>query len=170
MIRIPSTNNNNINKTPVAGAYGINYQQGGNLQGGQSTIGFPLKSATGTVDNNTLWMNRVCTPVSDTQYTIFTLRSTRFQFNVTAAVNRRAFKCLQWLGLKIDEQDSRRFVLYVDNEEYPLVHEFLYYKSMEGDNTKDYKRSSGAYIFRPDGPPVPVCDGHKKPIRISGKS
>jgi len=59
-------------------------------------------------------------------------------------------------------------VLYADDEEVPLIQEFLYYKSMEGDNTKDYKRSSGAYIFRPDGAPVPVCDNQKKPERISG--
>ncbi|XP_025413400.1 lysosomal alpha-mannosidase-like isoform X2 [Sipha flava] len=72
------------------------------------------------------------------------------------------------LGLKLDDKDSRRFVLYADGEEYPLVQEFLYYKSMEGDNKRDNRRASGAYIFRPDGDPVPVCDAQKKPKRFSG--
>lgn len=58
--------------------------------------------------------------------------------------------------------------MYADGQEIPLVQEFLFYKSMEGDNTHDYKRSSGAYIFRPNGAPVPVCDHQKKPERISG--
>lgn len=78
------------------------------------------------------------------------------------------FSRFQRLGLKIDENDPRRFVLYADDEEVPLIQEFLYYKSMEGDNTKDYKRSSGAYIFRPDGAPESVCDNPKRPERISG--
>jgi len=39
---------------------------------------------------------------------------------------------------------------------------------MVGDNLKDYKRASGAYIFRPDGEPIPVCDNQKKPRRVSG--
>ncbi|XP_025208868.1 lysosomal alpha-mannosidase-like isoform X2 [Melanaphis sacchari] len=72
------------------------------------------------------------------------------------------------LGLIIDDSDPKRFVLYVDNEEIPLIQEFLYYKSMVGDNSKDYKRASGAYIFRPDGAPIPLCDSKKKPRRVSG--
>lgn len=69
----------------------------------------------------------------------------------------------------MDEEDPRRLVLYIDNEQIPLEHEFVYYKSMVGNNTKDYLRASGAYIFRPDGAPVPVCDKQKKPKIVSGK-
>lgn len=70
--------------------------------------------------------------------------------------------------MKIDEHDSKHFILYVDDEEIPLIQEYLYYKSMEGDNTKDVKRASGAYIFRPNGTAISVCDSNKKPERITG--
>jgi len=40
---------------------------------------------------------------------------------------------------------------------------------MVGDNSKDYERSSGAYIFRPDGAPLPLCDNQIKPRRVSGQ-
>lgn len=68
----------------------------------------------------------------------------------------------------MDQEDPRRLVLYADNEELPLIQEFLYYKSMQGNNTKDYLRSSGAYIFRPDGAPIPVCNRQKKAERFKG--
>ncbi|VVC31552.1 Hypothetical protein CINCED_3A003390 [Cinara cedri] len=72
------------------------------------------------------------------------------------------------LGLKMDENDPRKFVLYAGGDEVPLIQEFAYYRSMAGDNEKDYNRSSGAYIFRPNGTAVPVCDKQKPPERISG--
>ncbi|XP_050536748.1 lysosomal alpha-mannosidase-like [Daktulosphaira vitifoliae] len=72
------------------------------------------------------------------------------------------------LGLKIDNDDSRSFTMYVNNVERQLVHEFMYYISMVGDNTKDFKRASGAYIFRPNGTAVPLCDVQKKPKVFKG--
>jgi len=39
---------------------------------------------------------------------------------------------------------------------------------MSGDNQRDSHRASGAYIFRPDGAPIPLCDNQKKPRRVSG--
>ncbi|XP_015365919.1 PREDICTED: lysosomal alpha-mannosidase isoform X1 [Diuraphis noxia] len=71
-------------------------------------------------------------------------------------------------GLTIDDSDPKRFVMHINNEEIPLIQEFLYYKSMTGNNYKDYNRSSGAYIFRPDGAPIPICDNQKKPRFVLG--
>lgn len=73
------------------------------------------------------------------------------------------------MGLKIDEHDSKRFTLYADDEEIPLMQEYLYYKSMKGDNFRDFKRASGAYIFRPNGTSVSVCDSQKKSERFTGQ-
>lgn len=74
------------------------------------------------------------------------------------------------MGLKIDEHDPRRFVLYNEGEEVPLIQEFAYYRSMVGDNLKDTNRASGAYIFRPNGVAIPVCDKQTPSERISGQS
>ncbi|XP_050536747.1 lysosomal alpha-mannosidase-like [Daktulosphaira vitifoliae] len=65
-------------------------------------------------------------------------------------------------GLKINNIDSRQFTMHISGLEVPLQHEFFYYKSMNGDNKKDYKRASGAYIFRPNGTAVPICDHHNE--------
>lgn len=48
--------------------------------------------------------------------------------------------------------------MYVDGVAVPLLQNFLYYKSMAGDNRKAINRASGAYIFRPNGTALPICD------------
>ncbi|XP_050429142.1 lysosomal alpha-mannosidase-like isoform X2 [Adelges cooleyi] len=72
------------------------------------------------------------------------------------------------LGLTVDFQDSRNFTIHLNGEDRSLLHEFMYYKSMVGDNTKDYKRASGAYIFRPNGTAVSFCDKQNKPVVFKG--
>ncbi|XP_050428079.1 lysosomal alpha-mannosidase-like [Adelges cooleyi] len=64
----------------------------------------------------------------------------------------------KWFGLKINAQDSRRYTMYVDGQEIPLTQEFMYYKSMAGNNSEDVHRASGAYIFRPNGSASSICD------------
>ncbi|XP_050428078.1 lysosomal alpha-mannosidase-like [Adelges cooleyi] len=61
-------------------------------------------------------------------------------------------------GLKINTKDSSRYEMYVDGVAVPLLQNFLYYKSMAGDNRKAINRASGAYIFRPNGTALPICD------------
>lgn len=41
-------------------------------------------------------------------------------------------------------------------EELDVLHEFMYYDSMVGDNSFPTQRSSGAYIFRPNGKPIEI--------------
>lgn len=50
-----------------------------------------------------------------------------------------------------DSFGSIRFVILPDGSKVKVQQKFLWYRGMDGDNSKFEKRASGAYIFRPNG-------------------
>lgn len=58
----------------------------------------------------------------------------------------------------------------LDNVEFSVSQNFYYYKGYIGDNKEFENRSSGAYIFRPNGSEAFLVNSTQKSITYKGKS
>jgi hypothetical protein len=58
----------------------------------------------------------------------------------------------------------------MDEVELPVSQNFYYYEGYIGDNEEPKNRSSGAYIFRPNGSQAFVVSSTPKTISYKGKS
>jgi len=58
----------------------------------------------------------------------------------------------------------------MDEVELPVSQNFYYYKGYIGDNEESANRSSGAYIFRPNGSQALLVSSTPKTISYKGKS
>ncbi|KAJ8951614.1 hypothetical protein NQ318_012284 [Aromia moschata] len=65
---------------------------------------------------------------------------------------------------QVDSETGFISKIFMNGKEIDFSQEFLYYKGFVGDNKKFSNRSSGAYIFRPDGTAYRVAD--KASIKI----
>lgn len=68
------------------------------------------------------------------------------------------FVANEHVRVELDEETGRVQNMRVGGANLSVAQDFLYYPGMVGNNEEFRNRSSGAYIFRPNGTAIPVAD------------